>query len=104
MNLIKLEYDLYCKKVTHIGRVWAVQQGMDFGSSVTGMKAQGNWSIGDVFHKNYHHGFPVDAMLALAGFNGERKDEYFVPRDYLGEASLTDGSFNTNDTQILLIT
>lgn len=84
---MKLEYDIYCQKVTHIGRVRCAEDGMEFGATVEGVKAQGNWSQGGSFHASYHRALPVDALMANAGFNGEKRNDYFISRDKLGMCS-----------------
>jgi hypothetical protein len=74
--------------VTHVGRVRGAEDGIEFGATVEGVKALGLWSQGSSFRNSYNRTLPVDAMLALAYFNGERKDNYFIPRDYLGTFNL----------------
>ncbi|KAJ2930941.1 hypothetical protein H1R20_g6162, partial [Candolleomyces eurysporus] len=83
VNGFKLRYDIFCQKVTHTGRVRGAEDGIEFGATVEGVKALGLWSQGGSFRNAYNRTLPIDAMLALAYFNGERKDNYFIPRDFL---------------------
>ncbi|KAJ3495160.1 hypothetical protein NMY22_g19973 [Coprinellus aureogranulatus] len=79
----KLAYDIFCQKVTHTGRVRAAEDGIEYGATIEGVKALGLWSQDGSFRKSYDRSLPIDAMLALAYFNGEKKNSYFVAREFL---------------------
>jgi hypothetical protein len=57
---------------------------MEFGATVEGVKKLGLWSQSTSFQSAYNRTLPVDAMLALAHFNGDRGDSYFISREQLG--------------------
>lgn len=57
---------------------------MEYGASVEEVKALGNWLQGGLFRACYNRALPLGAMLALAGFNGDQKDAYFIARSQLG--------------------
>ena len=78
-------HDISCQKVTHIGRVYGATQGMELGSSVVGMMNQGLWQQGNALRACYDRTYPTDALMALSGFNGDRRDDYFIARDHLGK-------------------
>ncbi|KAF5313492.1 hypothetical protein D9611_008635 [Ephemerocybe angulata] len=86
VNHFKAVFDIFCDKATHGGRVRAANAAIQNGATVDGTKALGNWSQSGSFRACYNRVLPTDAMLALAGFNGERKDSYFIARDELTES------------------
>ncbi|KAF5334432.1 hypothetical protein D9611_014463 [Ephemerocybe angulata] len=83
VNHFKLQFDIFCDKATHGGRVRAANVAIENGATVEGTMSLGNWSQSGSFRACYNRVLPTDAMLALAGFNGERKDSYFICRDEL---------------------
>ncbi|KAF5324667.1 hypothetical protein D9611_004415 [Ephemerocybe angulata] len=83
VNHFKAQFDIFCEKVTHSGRVRAANVAIQNGATVDGTKSLGNWSQSGSFRACYNRVLPTDAMLALAGFNGERKDSYYIARDEL---------------------
>ena len=87
---MKLANDIFCLKVTHLGRVRAAEDGTAYGSSVEGVRAAGGWSQPGSLHACYTRDLPPDALLAMSHFNGQRQDSYFLPRSKLGgEISLS---------------
>lgn len=44
----------------------------------------GGWSENGAFRPCYHHALPLDALLGVAMFNGQKPETYFVARDKLG--------------------
>lgn len=61
---------------------------MEFGATVEGVQKLGKWSQGNSFQSAYNRTLPVDAMLALAHFNADRADSYFIAREHLRECDL----------------
>ena len=82
---MKVANEIFCQKVTHCGRVRAAEDGIENGATVDGVKALGLWSQPGSFRACYNRSLPTDAMLAMAYFNGEEQNSYFVARDILGE-------------------
>ncbi|KAF5310463.1 hypothetical protein D9611_012258 [Ephemerocybe angulata] len=84
VNIIKSKYNITCIKVTHAGRVSGAEGAIEGGATVDGTKKLGLWSQGGSFEGSYASAtLPLNAMLALAYFNGERKDNYYVSRDFM---------------------
>lgn len=75
-------------KVTHAGRVYAVQNACTNGASKSGTKALGGCSKNGAFHHCYERTWPADAMLGAGGFNGSKPERYCLPRGELRECLL----------------
>ncbi|KAE8242398.1 hypothetical protein A4X03_0g8047 [Tilletia caries] len=67
-------------KTTHAGRTAGAMHARENGASVSGTKALGGWSDGGAFRSCYDRSFPLDAIWAVAGFNGQDLDSYYVAR------------------------
>ena len=89
VNALKLDFDLICQKVTHIGRVRAAEDGMMFGATIDGVKSLGLWSRTTAFDTSYNRSLPLDAMLATAHFDGQSQEGYFIARATLGELEMS---------------
>ncbi|KAE8217405.1 hypothetical protein CF319_g8499 [Tilletia indica] len=72
--------DVDVGKTTHAGRAAGAMNARENGASVAGTKALGGWSDGGAFRSCYDRSFPLDAIWAVAGFNGSDLDSYHVPR------------------------
>ncbi|KAJ3519519.1 hypothetical protein NMY22_g13159 [Coprinellus aureogranulatus] len=83
VNAFKLRYDIFCQKSTHIGRKAAPLAASEFGAAMEGMKKLGLWREEGAFENVYDNELPIGAMLALAYYNGDTKNDYFVARDFL---------------------
>ncbi|KAE8235178.1 hypothetical protein A4X06_0g9940, partial [Tilletia controversa] len=74
--------DVSMGKTTHAGRAASAMTARENGASVAGAKALGGWSDGGAFRSCYDRSFPLDAIWAVAGFNGQDLDSYHVPRSH----------------------
>ncbi|KAK0518626.1 hypothetical protein OC842_007735, partial [Tilletia horrida] len=72
--------DVDVGKTTHAGRAAGAMHARENGASVAGTKALGGWSEGGALRSCYDRSFPLDAIWAVAGFNGHDLDSYHVPR------------------------
>ena len=82
---MKVDFDVFCEKVTHTGRMVGARDGIEFGASVEDVKSLGLWSQAGSFRAVYDRTLPVGSMLATAHFNGEQKNDYYVARNFLSE-------------------
>ncbi|KAE8179903.1 hypothetical protein CF336_g9476, partial [Tilletia laevis] len=72
--------DVSVGKTTYAGRAASAMTARENGASVAGAKALRGWSDGGAFRSCYDRSFPLDAIWAVAGFNGQDLDSYHVPR------------------------
>lgn len=83
------ENDISISKVTHAGRVYAAQTARSHGASESGTKALGGWNDSEgSFRQCYQRQLPVDALLGVAMFNGNKPESYSLPRGELGKLLL----------------
>ncbi|KAK7013279.1 hypothetical protein R3P38DRAFT_3207375 [Favolaschia claudopus] len=74
--------DIVISKATHAGRGYTAKNARENGASVTAVKALGRWSDSGSYHC-YDQALPLEALLAAAGFDGNRPENHFIAREVL---------------------
>lgn len=85
VSIMHKENNVEITKSTHAGRYYSAMNSRAHGATVGGTKALGGWNESGSFRNCYDRAFPVDALLGAASFNARKPEEYFLPRDELGE-------------------
>ncbi|KAE8211507.1 hypothetical protein CF327_g4736 [Tilletia walkeri] len=95
--------DVDVGKTTHAGRAAAAMNARENGASVAGTKALGGWSDGGAFRSCYDRSFLLDAIWAVAGFNGSDLDSYHVPRAQTSEYASYDSTPCRSATAVVVV-
>ena len=85
VSIMHKENNIDITKSTHAGHYYGAMNSRAHGATVSGTKALGGWSDSGSFRSCYDRAFPVDALLGAASFNARKPEEYFLPREDLGE-------------------
>lgn len=85
VNVMHAKNNINISKVTHAGKPYIAKTSHEHGASVNGVKALGGWNDSGIYCPCYDWVLPIDALLGVAMFNGNRQDSYFVPHAHLGK-------------------